>query len=164
MADVLTWLEEATYWGWWIFGILLILLEIAAPGAVFMWMAIAAAIVGGVVFFAPELSWQYQFLIFAVLSVSSILITRRYLKTNPIETDRPSLNKRGSQYIGRVFTLAEPIVDGRGRLHVDDTMWKIEGPDLAIGEKVRVAAVDGVVLKVEPQAASENVPDPPAAG
>ncbi len=149
MAELLAWLEGANHWGWWIFGIVLIVLEVAAPGAVFMWMGIAAGVVGLVVFFAPGLAWEYQFLVFALLSVVSILVARRYLRARPIETDQPSLNRRGSQYIGRVFTLTEPIVDGRGRLHVDDTMWKIEGPDLAIGEKVTVASIDGVVLKVE---------------
>lgn len=156
MVELLTWLEGASHWGWWVFGILLIVLEVAAPGAVFMWMGIAAGIVGVAVLFAPGLAWEYQFLIFALLSVASILVARRYLKARPIETDQPSLNRRGSQYIGRVFTLNEPIVDGRGRLHVDDTMWKIEGADRAEGEKVTVTAVNGVVLKVE---ARQGAPD-----
>ncbi len=110
MDAVMAWLEGANHWGWWIFGIVLIVLEVAAPGAVFMWMGIAAGIVGFAVFFVPDLNWEYQFLIFAVLSVVSILVARRYLKARPIETDQPSLNRRGSQYIGRFFTLAEPIV------------------------------------------------------
>ena len=157
MAEVLAWLEGANHWGWWIFGILLVVMEVAAPGAVFLWMGIAAGVVGIVVFFLPSLPWEYQFIVFAVLSVVSVLVARRYLRQRPIETDQPSLNRRGSQYIGRVFTLTEPIVDGRGRLHVDDTMWKIEGPELAVGEKVRVAAVDGVVLKVESDQAAAPV-------
>jgi len=156
MAEFLAWLEGANHWGWWIFGILLIVLEVAAPGAVFLWMGIAAGVVGVAVFFVPGLLWEYQFLFFAILSVVSVLVARRYLKARPIETDQPSLNRRGSQYIGRVFTLNEPIVDGRGRLHVDDTMWKIEGADRAEGEKVTVTAVDGVVLKVE---ARQGAPD-----
>lgn len=149
MADFLAWLQAASHWGWWIAGIILVTLEIAAPGAVFLWMGIAAGVVGLLVFFLPELGWEYQFIVFAVVSVVSILFARRYLKSRPIESDRPGLNRRGTQYVGRIFTLAEPIEDGRGRLHVDDTMWKIEGPDLPKGAKIQVAAVDGVVLKVE---------------
>ncbi len=160
MAEVLAWLEGANHWGWWIFGILCIVMEILAPGAVFMWMGIAAGAVGIAVFFAPGLQWEYQFLIFAILSVASILVARRYLRSRPIESDQPSLNRRGSQYIGRVFTLAEPIVDGRGRLHVDDTMWKIEGPESATGEKVTVTGVDGVVLRVEIHQPDTNETNP----
>lgn len=156
MEGLLAWLEGANHWGWWIFGILLIVLEVAAPGAVFLWMGIAAGVVGGAVFFAPELPWEYQFLVFAILSVVSVLVARRYLKSRPIETDQPSLNRRGSQYIGRVFTLAEPIVDGRGKLHVDDTMWKIEGPDLPQGNKVTVTTIEGVILRVEAHQAADS--------
>ena len=166
MAEILSYLQSANHWGWWIFAVILVVLEIAIPGAVFLWMGIAAGVVGGIVFVAPTLSWQYQFLIFAILSVVSVLVARRYLRSRPIATDQPSLNRRGSQYIGRTFTLSEPIVDGRGRLHVDDTMWRIDGPDLETGTKVTVVGVDGVVLKVEPHsaAAAEKLPDPPAAG
>lgn len=156
MEALLAWLEGANHWGWWIFGILLIVLEVAAPGAVFLWMGIAAGVVGVAVFFAPGLPWEYQFLVFAILSVVSVLVARRYLKSRPIETDQPSLNRRGSQYIGRVFTLAEPIVDGRGKLHVDDTMWKIEGPDLPQGKKVTVTTIEGVILRVEAHQAVDS--------
>ena len=149
MKEFITFLEDANYWGWWIFGIVLVALEVAAPGAVFLWMAIGASIVGLIVFFIPELTWELQFLIFAILSVVNVLAARHYLKSRPIATDQPSLNRRGSQYIGRVFTLTEPIVDSRGRLYVDGTIWKIEGTDLSKGTKVIVTNVDGVILRVE---------------
>ncbi|MEQ9639209.1 MAG: NfeD family protein [Alphaproteobacteria bacterium] len=144
-----------THWTWWIAGIVLVILEVFAPGAVFLWLGVAAGVVGVVLLIWPSLGWEFQFLIFAVLSVAAIAVFRFWLRKNPIETDRPQLNRRGSQYIGRVFTLAEPIRDGRGRLHVDDTMWKIEGNDVAAGTQIRVTGVDGVVLKVEPAAAGE---------
>ena len=137
MTDALTFLDGASYWGWWILGIVLVVFEVAAPGAIFLWMGIASGVVGFIVFIAPD------------MSVVSILVARRYLKSRPIETDQPSLNRRGLQYIDRVFTLAEPIIDGRGRLRVDDTLWKIEGDDLEEGEKIIVTAVNGVVLTVE---------------
>ena len=35
----------------------------------------------------------------------------------------------------------EPIVDGRGKLSIEDTVWEIEGPDLAAGTRVKVTAV-----------------------
>ena len=149
MTDALTFLDGASYWGWWILGIVLVVFEVAAPGAIFLWMGIASGVVGFIVFIAPDMAWEHQLLIFSVLSVVSILVARRYLKSRPIETDQPSLNRRGLQYIDRVFTLSEPIIDGRGRLRVDDTLWKIEGDDLEEGEKIIVTAVNGVVLTVE---------------
>lgn len=142
-------LEQLDYWHWWVIGIILIILELFAPGAFFLWMGIAAGLVGLILVLAPEMTWQYQFIVFAVVSVVSIVVWRNYLKKHPIETDRPTLNMRGEQYVGRTFTLTEPVVNGVGKIKVDDTMWKIEGLDCDIGTKVKVTKTDGAVLKVE---------------
>jgi inner membrane protein len=152
-------LLEPSYWYWWIAGLLLAILEIFAPGVVFIWLGLAAGAVGIIVFAAPELDWKLQFLLFSVLSVASIVASRRFLKRHPIETDHPDLNRRGHQYIGRSYTIAEPIRDGRGRLHVDDTMWKIVGPDLPAGSRIRVTGVDGSMLLVEKTAAEAPASD-----
>ena len=141
--------EQLDFWHWWVIGIILIILELFAPGAFFLWMGIAAGLVGLVLVVVPEMTWQYQFIVFAVVSVVSIVVWRNYLKKHPTETDRPTLNMRGEQYVGRTFTLTEPVVNGVGKIKVDDTMWKIEGADCDIGTKVKVVKTDGAVLKVE---------------
>ena len=148
MTEFLLWLENANHWGWGIFGVAMIVLEILAPGAIFLWMGAAAFVVGLGVFIWPDLEWRYQLLIFAALSVATVFIARRYFRRHPIATDRPTLNRRGTQYIGQRFTLETPVIDGRGHLHVDDTMWRIIGPDLPKGAKVTVTDVEGVMLRV----------------
>ena len=147
--QVLQYLETLAYWDWFIAGLVLVILEIFAPGAVFLWLGIAAGVVGAVVFFAPYLDWKFQFTLFAVLSVVSIVVSRRYLKRRPLETDHPNLNRRGAQYVGRDLILDAALSGGRGRLRVDDTTWRVEGPDLPAGTKVRVTAVNGATLKIE---------------
>jgi len=142
-------LEQLDYWHWWVIGIILIILELFLPGAFFLWMGIAAGVVGIILLIAPDMGWQYQFIIFAIVSVVSIVVWRIYLNKHPTQTDKPTLNMRGQQYVGRAFTLTEPIVNGIGKLKVDDTMWKIEGKDCASGTKVRVYQADGAVLKIE---------------
>jgi len=77
-----------------------------------------------------------------------VLVGRAWLRRRPIETDHPTLNRRGEQYVGRRFTLDEPIVNGVGKLRVDDTTWKIMGDDLPAGSQVTVTGVDGTVLVV----------------
>lgn len=142
-------LEQFDYWHWWVIGIILIILELFAPGAFFLWMGIAAGIVGVILLISPDMGWQYQFIIFAIVSVVSIVVWRSYLRKHPTETDKPTLNMRGEQYVGREFTLVEPVVNGVGKIKVDDTMWKIEGEDCETGTKVKVSRTDGAVLKVE---------------
>jgi len=142
-------LEELTYWHWWILGVALIVLEVVAPGTFFLWMGIAAGIVGVILFLAPDLGWQYQFMVFAIFSIVSIAAWRLYLRKYPTQSDRPTLNRRGEQYVGRQFTLEHPVENGLGKIHVDDSTWKIRGEDCAIGTRIKVTGVDGTILLVE---------------
>ncbi|MBF0368032.1 MAG: NfeD family protein [Magnetococcales bacterium] len=142
-------LSQVEHWHWWILSVLLIILEILVPAVFFLWLGIAAGLVGGLLLLFPEMGWKAQVLWFSGLAVASIGVWHGYLKKNPTSTDQPTLNRRGSQYIGRVFTLDEPIENGVGRIRVDDTGWKVSGPDLSSGAKVRVTGTKGTLLLVE---------------
>jgi len=137
------------FWHWWVFAVALVIIEILAPTFFALWLAIAAFITGLALLLMPELQWQIQVLLFAVLSVISIIAWRRYYSINPIETDQPMLNRRGEQYIGRIITLKQPIEDGQGKVQVDDSTWKIEGTDCPAGTKVKIVKIDNVVFQVE---------------
>ena len=140
-------LEQLDYWHWWILAAALIIFEVFAPGAFFLWLGIAAGAVGGLVYLSPTLSWEYQVLLFSVLSVVSIIIWRKFFRATAGDTDQPALNRRGEQYIGRTFTLQEPIIDGIGKIRVDDTSWKIRGENCAVGTQVEITGADGTILE-----------------
>ncbi len=59
------------------------------------------------------------------------------------------MNQRGRALIGRETLLIEPIVNGVGRIQVDDTFWRVNGKDLEKGKLIRVIDVEGATLKVE---------------
>lgn len=139
-------LESLEFWHWLVLGVALAIIEVFAPGAFFLWLGISAAVVGSILWLIPGMSWELQVLMFAILSIASVVVARRYLKAHPLETDLPNLNQRGQQYVGRVFTLIEPVVNGRGKIQVDDSTWKITCEDCDAGTKVRIDGVDGVVL------------------
>lgn len=143
------WINDIVYWHWLIIAVALIILEILIPGAYFLWMGISAAVVAGAMFVFPQMPILVQILIYAVLSVITVVMYKSYRKKNPLVTDEPALNRRGEQYIGRSFTLKEPIVNGEGKIIVDDTTWKVAGMDMLAGMTVRVVAVEGSTLKVE---------------
>ncbi len=142
-------MEAITYWHWWILAVALLVLEVFAPGAFFLWMGVGAGIVGVILLIAPDMGWEYQFMVFSIFSVVSIASWRLFIRKHPAVSDKPTLNRRGEQYVGRVFTLSEPIVNGLGKIRVDDSTWKVMGEDCAAGAKIRVVNVDGTVLKVE---------------
>ncbi len=138
------------HWHWWILAIFLIGIEVFAPTTIFMWFGISAGLTGLFSLIAPETSWQIQFIVFSVLSVLAILASRYYIKNNPSTTDQPKLNKRGAQYIGRKFNLEKAIVNGIGKIRVDDTYWRVESDNDADKKtKVKVTGVEGASLKVE---------------
>jgi len=143
------WINDIIYWHWLILAVALIILEILMPGAYFLWMGISAAAVGGAMFIFTEMPFLTQILIFAVLSVITVVIYKTHQKKNPIVTDEPALNRRGEQYIGRTVILTEAIVNGAGKTKVDDSTWKVTGADMEMGVTVRVVAVDGTIFKVE---------------
>ena len=147
---IMEWLGEIEFWHWWVAAVVFITIEIFTVGAVFLWLSVAAAVTGFVLLAAPGLDWKIQLIVFAVSAVAVALGWRAYRKRRPAaETDQPALNRRGTQYVDRHFTLEEPIVNGQGKLRIDDTIWKIEGEDLPEGTKVRVAGVDGTLLRIE---------------
>jgi inner membrane protein len=141
--------SQIVFWNWWVIAVFLIGIEIFAPGAVFLWMGIAAGIVGFLLLALPETVWQVQLLTFAAISLASIWVWRYFLRDRFAKPGGRVLNRRGASYVGRTFTLKEAIVDGNGLLHVDDSRWKVEGEDLPAGTKVKVVGIDGTVLKVE---------------
>jgi inner membrane protein len=151
---------EPLFWHWWAFGGALVIVEAFAPGFVFLWLGVAAALVGTLLWLWPGIGPDYQVLIFAALSVTSVLGWRRWRDAHPAPSDQPSLNRRGVQYIGRRFTLLEPIAHGRGRILLGDSSWAVTGPDLPAGRAVEVTGADGAVLQV--RAAAEGcAPDLP---
>ena len=65
-------------------------------------------------------------------------------------SDRPDLNVRGQQYVGRSVVVEQAIENGRGRVRVGDTLWSAEGPDTPAGTSVTVTGTRGTVLVVKP--------------
>jgi membrane protein implicated in regulation of membrane protease activity len=135
-------------WVWIVAGLILLGLELLAPGIFLIWFGIAALITG-VLAFAADPGWQVELVVFVALAVVAVLIGRRYFSPAREPGEQPLLNQRAARQVGMIHVLTDPIVDGQGRIRIDDTNWRIAGPDLPSGARVRVVAADGAVLRVE---------------
>ncbi len=139
-------------WSWWIVAFILLAAELIAPGVFLIWIGLAALVIGALSLFlwdAPVWAWQLQFVLFAGLSVAFALLGRRYFGKNRDTSDEPFLNQREASLVGRTATLQEPIVEGRGRIRLDDTWWPVDGKDMPAGTRVRIASARGRTLTVE---------------
>jgi inner membrane protein len=146
---MLTLIASLGVWDWFIAGGLLLVLEVLAPGVFMLWLGLAALLVGIISLFI-DWSWQAQFVAFAAFAVAAIPLWRRLARQVEAATDQPFLNRRNEGFVGRIFTLEKPIVDGTGTMGIDDTVWRITGADVPAGSRVKVTRIDGTALHVEP--------------
>jgi inner membrane protein len=135
-------------WFWWIVAGALLLLELMTPGVFAMWLALAAASVGITDYFV-DLSWQLELLAFAGFSLVYVYLARPWYSKGTLQnSDQTNLNQRIYAFVGKTFVLAEPIINGQGKLDIEGTRWEVLGPNLAKGATVRVTAVEGMKLRV----------------
>lgn len=136
-------------WDWLIAGFVLMALELLAPGIFLFWLGLAAMLTGAIAF-ALHPSWQVQLLMFALFAVAAVPLWRRMARGGTAEANatNPYLNRRTDALVGRVFTLEKPIVDGAGTVRIDDTIWRVFGPDAPAGSRVKIVEADGVRLTV----------------
>src|ERR1700753_3374070 len=135
-------------WNWLIFGVVMMALGLIAPGVFLFWLGLAALLTG-LMSFALAPPWQFQILAFAVFAAAAVPAWRRLARNHAKDSvDSPFLNKRADALVGRVFTLEKPIVDGAGTVRIDDTIWRVAGPDAPGGSRVRIVQADGARLTV----------------
>lgn len=142
--------ELSVHYLWWILALVLIAGELLLPGYFLLWIGVAAAAMGVVLWAVPSLGLLAQAVLFALLAIAACVVYAKFLRSK-LERREPGseqLNRRAEQMIGQRYELVESIVNGRGKARVGDGQWLVSGPDLPLGSTVEVLAVDGTTLKV----------------
>lgn len=140
-------IEQFGPWLWFALAVVLLVLESIVPGVHFVWFGLSALIVG-VIALASPIGWEWQLIAFALIAMAAVFWVRHKSREESAKPDVPDLNMRGAQYIGRVVTIEDAIVNGRGKVRVGDTVWVAEGEDGPKGANVKVTGTDGTVLVV----------------
>ena len=60
-----------------------------------------------------------------------------------------SPHRTGERYIGQVLTLNEGLPEGSGHVKLGNRRWRLRGPQVPAGARVRITGVDGTVLIVD---------------
>ncbi|UVI39687.1 NfeD family protein [Qipengyuania spongiae] len=137
------------YWIWLAAGLVLAGLEMVVPGVYLVWLAVAALVTGAIVFVsAPPV--MMQVVCFVFLALIAVFSAKRFLRDTPIVSSDPLLNNRVARMIGQIARVTDAIESGVGRVRVGDGEWLARGPDLAVGQRVRIVGGDGGYLLVEP--------------
>lgn len=136
-------------WIWLSAGLLLCAAEALAPGIFLLWIGLAA-LATGLLLMAVPLAFAETLVSFGVLAIILVMVGRLVYGARGGKSDGAFLNRRAEALVGREFVLHEPIVEGAGHIRVGDSIWRVAGPDLPAGSRVRVTGVeDGVLLRVE---------------
>ena len=143
------WLSSNAPWAWLTLGLVLAGLEMLVPGVYLIWLAVAA-IVTGVLTLAFDVSLPLQIVDFVFLSLIIAFSAKRFLGERPIESSDPLMNRRGARLVGETAVVVQAIEHGSGRVKLGDSEWIAHGPNVAVGERVRVSGSDGTILLVEP--------------
>ena len=142
-------IQNLNWWHWMVLAVLLAAAETLVPGAVVIWFA-ASAVVISLLMVVIDIPWQFQLIGFALLGLGALLVYRTYRKKNPGTFEQPNLNQRAQQYVGSELVLVEAIEQGAGKAKLGDGVWKVSGPELPAGARVRVTGVNGTILTVIP--------------
>jgi membrane protein implicated in regulation of membrane protease activity len=135
-------------WLWLIGGVLLLILEVIAPGFFLVFIG-AAAIATGLFTVLFDLGTAPQLALFALYAAIAVLGGRRFYANRTPSAD-PLLNDRAGRLVGKVVTVVAAVDDHDGRVRVGDSDWSARGGPAAVGERVKITGVDGNCLTVEP--------------
>jgi len=150
-----------SHWVWLSIGLLLAAAEMVVPGVFLIWLA-GAALLTGILTTVLPISLPVQIAIFAVSAVVSVFIGRNYLRRHPVEEADPKMNRRGMRLVGETAIVTQALDGGTGRIRYGDSEWIARGPDVGLGERVRITGSDGAILLVEPiGATAAEAPVPP---
>lgn len=143
-------LESMSGSKWLILGVLLLVLEVVTGTTYILWPAVAALIVGVIVFILP-LAWEAQFLLFFILSAILLVVGHKFVRPKMKGGEPSDLNDRARTMVGMRVKAVADFETGLGRVQVGDTQWRasiVEGNPSA-GAELRVISVKGTTLQVE---------------
>jgi membrane protein implicated in regulation of membrane protease activity len=149
------------WWGWIIFGALLFGSELMFIDAAFylVFIGLAAIITGLVDLLGLSLEYWVQWMLFAGLSLASMVLFRQQLYERLRGGSGPGYVTGPT---GETIKLAEDLAPGIScRMSYRGTTWTVLNADadgMTSGENVRINSVDGLTLKVEKlKTASEEI-------
>ena len=150
----MTWLAELyvahPFWIWAAIAGVILAGEVATGTGWLLWPAACAAIVALLTFLLKG-NFAVELAVFAVLTIASTLLARRYLPRNA-SGDGPDINDNVGRLVGHYGMAVSAFEHGRGRVFIDGKEWAAVADDDAaplLDQRVKVLSADGGILKVK---------------
>jgi inner membrane protein len=148
MDSVITFLSSLGPQHWLVFGLILLIAEMATGTTYILWPAVAAFITAIAAWLGFS-NWIADMGLFAVLVIGLTAFGRPLVQRWRHDGAANGLNERGAQLVGGRGVVAN-FAGGVGSVKINDTIWRAVSDDaLEAGQQVEIAGVDGVTLKVK---------------
>ncbi len=147
MDTLITFLTTLGPQHWLVFGLILLIAEMASGTTYLLWPAVAAFLTA-LVALTGATNWVVDVAIFAVLVIALTAFGRPLVKRWREAGADSGLNERSKSLIGTrgVITV---FANGVGSVKIADSVWRaVSDETLAPGQTVVIDAVDGATLKV----------------
>ena len=143
---------HAEWWHWAVSGIALLLAELAVPAFVLVWFGLGALLVAAASLLLPELELTLQLGIWLALSLALVLVWFRIFRPNAHKTRVGMADDHVIGEIGLLTRAVAPFEKGAVRFQkplLGADAWEcIADESLAAGDRVKVLAVEGSLLRV----------------
>jgi membrane protein implicated in regulation of membrane protease activity len=138
------------WWMWCVFGMLLLISEMATPGAFYQFFfGLGAIAVGLITVVGLEMSLPLQTLLFVVLSIGSIALLRNPLRARFAQGPDEEVDK----ILGAIAVAVDMIpADAIGKAELRGAQWNarnVSGSTIAKSQRCRVVKLDGLTLEIQ---------------
>ena len=142
------------WWHWLVLGLILVALEMAAAGGFYViFFGIAALAIGGLHMLDAAGPIWFQFLLFSVLSVASLMLFRRPL----LRMLQPEGTAEVDTLVGETAIPLADIAPGSvGQAELRGSAWSarnVAAATLSRGERCRVVRVERLMIHLESEGA-----------
>ena len=137
--------ENLNYMHWLVLGLSLIILELFLWTIFLLWIGASAITVSIFFYLMPETAWPIQLLIFAIISLATTFLAKRYY---PVKTVDDELHEKAKTYIGKECRV-DSIEDGIIKVQIGKSLWFARGTGLSVGQAVKIVDVDDSTFIVE---------------
>jgi membrane protein implicated in regulation of membrane protease activity len=146
---------ELVWWHWMILGLGLGLVELVVPAFFVIWFGLGALLVGVALLVAPGTGFTTQILLWTAASVAMTVLWFRVFRGDGGKTRSGQADEALGE-IGVLVRAVEPlgVASARGEVRFQKPImgsdaWPCLADEaIAAGERVKVLAVDGQILKV----------------
>lgn len=146
-------------WFWLCLGGLLLIGELLGTAGYLLWSGIAAVTVAIIALVLPFLGWEWQGILFAILTVAAAVLWHKWLSLRK-NNQTNDVNQKSHQLIGTKARLMTDTEEGFSRVRLADGSWRAYSElPLQAGTEVLITSVDGITLHVKP-CSDDNNPAP----